>query len=386
MKSFWPPLMRSLRSVRALRRYGTAILTLRRLINKKGSNGGRTHLSHLATQTAGLHFLSLLYSYDKLGWGTLLIVAPENKTLLSFDIDSLSRYRRWLLYLPRGTLDLYYDAKGGEGQPTFYALGVNALLHKPKTTHAKIGSLATCAAIATYPQRREMLKDAVASLAGQVDHLFVYLNNYREPPSFLLKKKYENNVHFVLDTNSEYRAAAKFYWLCKHRCYWLLCDDDIVYPRDYVKLMKAKIDQYGRQAIVGVHGVIFEQSSQAHLLHHRILFERALRCDSEVHMLGTGTIAFHSSILSSADCRRLLRYPVANDEALAVISRARGIRQIAVERRPYWLRSNHRMNFGIFEETQLLGHQSQQVTRILECGTPWSTLALPDELKAVTNQ
>jgi hypothetical protein len=93
-------------------------------------------------------------------------------------------------------------------------------------------------------------------------------------------------------------------------------------------------------------------------------------------MLGTGTIALHSSALTREVCHRLLRYPIENDEILAVLCRRLGIPQIAVQRRAFWLKSNPKMKYGIFEETQLDNQQSRRVRRILSWGDPWPDLDL----------
>ena len=231
---------------------------------------------------------------------------------------------------------------------------------------------AVCAAIASYPPRQDLLRDAINSLIDQVDHLFIYLNNYEHPPEFILdlRTKY-NNLHYIVDTNSSHRAAAKFYWLQLHECYWLICDDDIIYPKDYAKIMMQHLNHYKNKSIVGVHAAIFTKGCHQWVNRQQLNFECSNRENQRVHMLGTGTMALHSNILDKHTWKGMLEYPIENDEILAVKCNNYGIHQYAVKRNALWLRSNEKMQYGIFEETSIDPAKMKRINHILDRGKPW---------------
>jgi len=85
------------------------------------------------------------------------------------------------------------------------------------------------ASIATYPPRKATLLDFAATIAPQVDVLNIALNEYTEIPKELAAL---SNVNPVIPDHDT-KDAGKF--LFKPRgTYVLLCDDDLVYPKDYV--------------------------------------------------------------------------------------------------------------------------------------------------------
>jgi hypothetical protein len=246
----------------------------------------------------------------------------------------------------------------------------------PQRRPPAIGPESVCAAMATYPARKSMLAAAINSLLPQVDHLFLYLNNYRHAPNFLHGHKYQEKIHLIVDTTSPHRAAAKFFWLSQYQCYWLLCDDDIIYPPDYAKRMLEALSRHGGRAVVGCHAVVFETKVTNCYASHRslYLFESALARDRRVHMLGTGTACLHSSLLPADDLRRMLDYPTQNDEILAVTCRKHNIPHISIARQNGWLRSNPRMKYGIYEETMLNSNLQRSVVNVLSEGNPWPDL------------
>jgi hypothetical protein len=105
-----------------------------------------------------------------------------------------------------------------------------------------------CAGMATTPERLTSLALSVSSLLSQVDRLHVALNGHGEVPSFLHHPK----ITTTLCDNS-LGDGAKFMGLDGE---WLLtCDDDLIYPVDYVETMIAGAKRYG--CIVTLHGRSF---------------------------------------------------------------------------------------------------------------------------------
>lgn len=372
--------IRCLSDIRKFRNRLKYFLGLNIRINHKMQINGKEILYHWKAEKPNTYMFSVLYSYSKVGWGTIKI-KQDDTTICEMDIDSKGRYRRGVLHIREsGTVTIEYEKKGGEGVPIFYRMGKSILAEAEPVKPIVVHPYAVCASIASYPPRQDMLRDTINSLIDQVDHLFIYLNNYEHPPEFILKlrSKYKN-LHYIVDTNSSHRAAAKFYWLQWHECYWLICDDDIIYPKNYAKTMVQHLNNYKNKSIVGVHGAIFTNGCHQWANRQMLNFEFPIRENQRVHMLGTGTLALHSSIMDKNTWKGMLDYPIENDEILAVKCNKVGIPQYAVKRSALWLRSNKKMQFGIFEETSIDPTKMKRINNILDRGKPWEPFEVFEE-------
>ena len=155
------------------------------------------------------------------------------------------------------------------------------------------------AQVASIPGRVDTLKLTVSSLLPQTDMIFVALNGYNEVPSFLTEDK---KIVYALMDNS-LGDAAKFYDVDQRNGYFLTCDDDLVYPQGYVSYMISGIKRHG--GIVSLLGKRYDtrpvnSSMGGHTSLYKCLTH--VRADVEVHLGGTGTMAFHTdSIKLSID-------------------------------------------------------------------------------------
>ena len=148
------------------------------------------------------------------------------------------------------------------------------------------------AQIASIPERTMMLKKTVESLLPQMDEINVMLNNYERTPKFLLHDKIN-----VTHLNNEKGDAGKFYGLKGKEGYIFTCDDDLVYPPDYAKVMIEKLQEYGNQVIVTNHGRIMNPRPITSIYSDR---KQAFHCLKEerqevfLDIGGTGVMAWHS--------------------------------------------------------------------------------------------
>jgi hypothetical protein len=148
------------------------------------------------------------------------------------------------------------------------------------------------AQIASIRERARMLENTIQSLYVQVDHINVMLNNYPFTPSFL--KDYPGVTVYHLDNLKG--DAAKFYKIPEGIIF--LCDDDLIYPTDYVAQMVWKLDEYAGKAIITNHGRIMnpkpvknaytDRKDKFHCL-EEVLDEK------EIDIGGTGVMAFCTS-------------------------------------------------------------------------------------------
>ena len=137
--------------------------------------------------------------------------------------------------------------------------------------------------LATIKSRRDTLQTVIDSLKNQVDTVRVYANDY---------------VPDVKDaevfTGKDYTDNAKFFWLPESEGIYLSCDDDLIYPPDYVETIKEGMRKYPG-AWITFHG--------RKLLGYGLVYYRGhlvYRClgnvngDYELDIPGTGVSAFNT--------------------------------------------------------------------------------------------
>lgn len=193
--------------------------------------------------------------------------------------------------------------------------------------------------MASIPQRESMLRDAVSSLYPAVDSLRVFLNNYDHVPEFLLRDNIEVCRSQDYGDNGD---AGKFFWVDNDTDgYLFFCDDDLIYPPDYVDYMIKKLKQYGNSTIVGLHGILLKQPLiDYYNLFYRHVTRFLIECkqDYSVHILGTGCVAYHSSVISLH--RKDFMFKNMADIWLALKAQKQKVPMICIERPKNWLIEN----------------------------------------------
>lgn len=187
------------------------------------------------------------------------------------------------------------------------------------------------AQIASLPDREESLKLTIESLIDQVDHIYVGLNNYEKIPTFCKTNKIEAEI---LDNSKG--DAAKFNHIEDRDGYILTCDDDLIYPPDYVLTMLKRLAKYG--CIVTAHGRCYDFKP---ILNYYKSATRQYRClynvdhDIRVDVGGTGVMCFHTDIIK-------LRYsdflfPNMADVWVAKAAYHQNVRIICVAHKQGWI-------------------------------------------------
>mmetsp|Transcript_17530 Transcript_17530/g.36403 ORF Transcript_17530/g.36403 Transcript_17530/m.36403 type:complete len:236 (+) Transcript_17530:578-1285(+) len=115
----------------------------------------------------------------------------------------------------------------------------------------------------SYFRMERSLHLVMSSLASQVDQIVVYLDNYEFVPLFLQGRPWITVVHNGSLTNGASMGdAGKFLVLDGPSSSIILtCDDDILYPSNYVDVMIAHLRALPWPAAVGVHGVVLQSST-----------------------------------------------------------------------------------------------------------------------------
>ncbi len=148
----------------------------------------------------------------------------------------------------------------------------------------------TSANIATYKPRvtSGSLKKAIDSLMHQVDIVRVYFN----PSHGLANLKHDSEKVFFY-TGEDLTDNGKFYHLdyIDEPEYYFCCDDDLIYPHNYVQHTIENIKKFG--CIISYHGRILQSAGLDYYWHHQ-----TFRCLEEqqgdilIDVPGTGVTAF----------------------------------------------------------------------------------------------
>ncbi|WP_449431669.1 glycosyltransferase [Pseudomonas putida] len=229
--------------------------------------------------------------------------------------------------------------------------------------------------LCSIPERAELLHQVLSSLAPQVDNFHIYLDRYDSIPNFIRDchphvTVYLSKDHPGLRDNGKFLAFAAL----SEDCYYFTADDDIIYPPDYVASMIRRIEGYGRQAVIGVHGVLLPEQAEGYFSSYRKvhMFKKELERDALVNNLGTGTVAFHSSLLRGLDLSHF-GTPGMADLHLSVFCKQRNVPMVTVARPDDWLQELPCLNTSLYNEFRLADDAQSALIRSHK---PWGYAAI----------
>jgi len=161
----------------------------------------------------------------------------------------------------------------------------------------------TVVGIATFKGRENVLKRTIKSLMGQVDEIRIYNNEKRE-----------------IDLTDN----GKFYFLQEYTepIYYFSCDDDIVYPKTYIKDMIRSIEKH--KTIVTHHGRKLKGKGVGYYRGHL-----AFRCtgkvesDKVIDVAGTGVTGFRTDYFNPVDIYKS-EYKCMSDLVFSLQARKEG--------------------------------------------------------------
>ena len=190
------------------------------------------------------------------------------------------------------------------------------------------------ASLATIPTR-----DATAtinSLKSQVDQLIVTYN-------------------MTASANEKYGDMAKFIPLAEINGYLFTCDDDLIYPPDYVKRMVEEIEKHNRFAFITLHGRTFERRKIKSYYRDK---KEGFRClgsvekNTIVNSGGTGVMAWHSDLFRPL--KDYFKRANMADIWLAKFAKENNIPIVCIEHREGWLKYIEQPeNTTIWEKKQM---------------------------------
>ena len=159
--------------------------------------------------------------------------------------------------------------------------------------------------IATIPGREKMLQYTIDSLKYQADEICIMYNGFEgDIEEIRTDKNSAKIITYNSKTFGDYADAGKFCRLFfpDHeeypKGYFFTCDDDIIYPGDYVYNMINHIERNNRKSVIGLHGVVLNDKIDNYYRDRDVI--SCLRHSSVnkfVHILGTGAMAFHTDTI-----------------------------------------------------------------------------------------
>lgn len=231
------------------------------------------------------------------------------------------------------------------------------------------------ASLCSIPERAEMLRQVLASLAPQVDGLHIYLDRYESIPEFV-RHCHVNVTVYLANEYPGLRDNGKFLGFSdlQEDCYYFTADDDILYPPDYVISMVRRIEHYDQLAVVGVHGVLLPEQADSYFSSFRKvhLFSKELEADALVNNLGTGTVAFHSRLLRELDLSHFGSSGMA-DLHLSVFCKQRDIPMVALSRPEGWLQELPSPNTSLYHEFR---QADDEQSALIRAHQPWGYAAI----------
>lgn len=207
------------------------------------------------------------------------------------------------------------------------------------------------ATLASEPSRVAALQEAVMSLVHQVDILHVFLNGFDSIPGFLDHKK----IYITRSQDfGDLGECGKYYWTGDFSAYHFIVSDSNIYPANYVEVLKNKLNDYQRKAVVGTGGYRIKNPFQS-LANSS---EQIPGCsevvdDAELQILEDGALAFHSSTISVN--RHHFYQPQLSSLWFSVLAIEQSIPLICIAHSANWVKQPIRRQH---EEMKAAGYQA----------------------------
>ncbi len=192
--------------------------------------------------------------------------------------------------------------------------------------------------MASIKSRMHTLKTTIDSLLPQVDHIHVYLNDYETVPSFL-----QNNdkITYYLGKIYKDRGDTGKYFAVNgiDDGYFFSCDDDLIYPSDYVQKTIEFLKSKQNKVIATYHGAILNKGVLQNYYRDRkqIHYAHFQRTPIPVHIGGTGVMAFH--VHTFKPTIKNFAYPNMSDIWVGVQAQDAGIPIICAPRPLGWIKA-----------------------------------------------
>jgi len=211
--------------------------------------------------------------------------------------------------------------------------------------------------LCSIPSRVKSLAETVKSILPHVDKLHVFLNGYGRVPDFL------ENGKIVVALSQDYGDRGdtnKFFWADKiFNCYHFVCDDDLIYKKEYFDLMIKKQIEYGKKCVTGFAGAVIGMDKAAFSSYYRsrrqIHFTSVIEKDTRVHVIGTGAMCYHTSLLPNISINDF-KHPNMSDIWFSVKCKKGGMPLMVIQRDKG--KSTYMVSTELYDITDTIYYQS----------------------------
>lgn len=194
------------------------------------------------------------------------------------------------------------------------------------------------AGMASIPERQGALITALFSLHHQVDEVALFLNGYLINPidnSVFPKVK-------VYMYNGNMGDAGKFALMHEYKDedYFFACDDDIIYPIDFIDKMMTSLEDNDNEVIIGCHGRVVSGKVKSYYNDTvlKVHFEKENKRDERVNIA-----AMNSACFKIGNFRLTLKdFPLKNMTDIFVAIKAQKMKMpvIIIKHPANWVRQN----------------------------------------------
>lgn len=233
--------------------------------------------------------------------------------------------------------------------------------------------------MAALKEREESLKETVLSLIDQVDKINIFLHGFTKVPEFLKHEKINYTFGMSKDSKEEIGDLGKFAFEVTEG-YHLTCDDDLIYPSDYVERMTEAIDEYQKKCIVSFMGTIPYTPPIGSYYRDRLkygLFENLVN-DYEVDLPGTGVMGYHTDLIEYSKLNEYLEDQFANmaDVHIGVFAKENNIPVVVRNHPSNWVKHSLKIDF---KETIFEKHVNDDLSQTELINKNWGEKKVFDE-------
>lgn len=199
--------------------------------------------------------------------------------------------------------------------------------------------------IATTGDRPEQLNNTLESLKGQADRIFLWDNS-------------KDGWYDFTDN-----AKFKFLELFEEPIYYFSCDDDIIYPKDYIETTVKNIEQY--KCIVGYHGRVLNPEVNLYYGygHKEMRYFQYNPREYVLDVCGTGVTGFRTDYFNPTKIY-LSNYKRMSDLVFSLEAWKQGKQIVTPEKKHLWIKPQETKNSIFTSESR--GEQTEQVKLMQE--------------------
>lgn len=186
--------------------------------------------------------------------------------------------------------------------------------------------------IAVMPNRIENLKIILPILLEQCDNLYIHVNGDAVCPDFIKNNK---KIKYSSSTDNKGGEMA-FIGVDQTEGYYLVVDDDLLYPKDYVEKMISLMNKFDNKIIATVHGSNFTPG-EPNFIKKRQMFKsyKSLDKDTKVMIVGVGTLCINTKNFKITP--KDFPYHNMRDAVVSCKAAKEGVPIIALKRDEHWI-------------------------------------------------